>query len=242
MPNPNEAPSTRGPTSTAWTQIIEVMQKDDSAAALAALNEFCERYRPAVYNFFLQHGSEVERAKDLTQEFFANRILKRWENRSGFVFTANRSKGKFRSFLSHVLWQFLKDEWTSQNTAKAGGGVPHSTLDGLELTDESGGEAAFKKFGSEFDRVFAVEIIQRAAERSPHSKYLVAHLKGEISQRDAGTELGLSEEAFKAAYNRFKDRVALNLRDEVSKLVGPDEREIRAEIEYLIRLFGEGPA
>ena len=95
---------------------------------------------------------------------------------------------------------------------------------------------------SECDRIFAVEIIQRAAERSPHSKYLVAHLKGEVSQKDAGKELGLSEEAFKAAYNRFKDRVALNLRDEVSKLVGPDEKEIRAEIEYLIRLFGEGPA
>jgi DNA-directed RNA polymerase specialized sigma24 family protein len=221
---------------TQWTQIIGSIQSAESDVALVALNEFCECYRPAVLGFFRRHGCDPDQAEELTQEFFVKRILTPWDDRASFMHAAERSKGSFRSFLCHVLWFFLKDQWKARRTARAGGDVQHIPLEDLAPADELADHEAFKKFGSAFDRVFAQQIIQRAAERSKHSKHLLMYLRGEISQQQAARQLGLSENAFKQAYHRFKERLADDLAEEVAKLAGPAEDEIRAEIRYLMTL------
>ena len=43
----------------------------------------------------------------------------------------------------------------------------------------------------------------------------------------------------KQAFHRFRERLARDLWEEVGKLVGPDEADIRAEIAYLMSLFAE---
>ena len=125
----------------------------------------------------------------------------------------------------------------SETSKKAGGRNPAVSLEQLHPSEESADSESYKRFGHEFDRVFALEIIQNAATRSKHSKHLEAHLQGDISQQAAAQAMGLSENAFKQAYHRFRGRLAQNLREEVSKLVGPDENEIREEIKYLMSLF-----
>jgi RNA polymerase sigma factor (sigma-70 family) len=240
MSNSESAPPSGFFPTTQWTQVIETMQKGDDQAASAALSEFCEQYRPAVYHFFCRHGCNHERAEDFTQEFFASRILRQWDHREGFVHAAQRIEGgKFRSFLCQVLWRFLQDAWKRERTARAGGSTPHVPLEELDFAVEDADPEAFKRFGQDFDRVFALEVIRKAAARSRHSRYLEAHLRGEMSQQEAAKALGLSENAFKQAYHRFRERLAHALWEEVSRLVGPDETEIRAEIEYLIGLSAE---
>jgi hypothetical protein len=64
-----------------------------------------------------------------------------------------------------------------------------------------------------------------------------AHLWGRISPRQAAEELGLSENAFRQGYLRFRRRLAEALREEVTELVGPDDAEIRAEMNYLMNLL-----
>lgn len=238
MSDPEPMPSASSFPSTQWTQIIEVIQKGETEAATAALADFCERYRPVVYGFFRRRGCNHEQAEDYAQEFFRTRILKPWDDRNGFLHTAQRSEqGKFRSFLCQVLWRFLQDQWKAQRTAKGGGNVPHFSLEGLELDGAGADQESFKRFGSEFDRVFAWEIIRRAAERSKHSRHILAHFKGEISQKEAADKLHFSENAFRQAFHNFRKRLARDFWDEVANLVGPDENEIRAEIKYLISLF-----
>src|SRR5437016_4772802 len=84
---------------TQWTQIISVIQKGDDAAAWQALSQFCERYRPAVHNFFRRRGCSPEEADDHTQEFFSTRIMADWEQRAGFLISADRKQTvRFRSF------------------------------------------------------------------------------------------------------------------------------------------------
>jgi DNA-directed RNA polymerase specialized sigma24 family protein len=228
---------------TQWTQVIGVIQKGDSEAAWSALVEFCERYRSAIHNFFRRRGYSHEEAEDHTQTFFASRILEPWNKRGGFLHKAQRNEQtRFRSFLCHILWRFLQDEWKKQTSVRAGRGASHVPLDGLELADGPSKGDVFRKFGREFDRVFAMEILRKAAERSRHSKYLLAHLRGEISQAEAAQQLGLTANAFKQAYHRFRLRLARDLWEEVGKLAGPDEREIRAEIAYLMSLFDESDA
>ena len=225
---------------TQWTQVIAVIQQGDQASAWRALEDFCERYRPAVCNFFLRRGCTPEQAEDYTQAFFASRIVARWETRDGFLHAARRAAcGKFRSFLAHVLWRFLQDEWKRQSSARAGG---KTRLVPLEIAESLAAPGSRDEFGREFDRTFSLELIRKAAARSGHSRHLQAHLRGEISQQQAARELGLSENAFRQAYHRFRERLARDLWDEVSQLVGPDEQDIRAEIAYLVSLFGDSRA
>jgi RNA polymerase sigma-70 factor (ECF subfamily) len=244
-PESNTPESTGGggyPT-TQWTQVIAVIQKGDDVAVEGAINDFCGSYRMAVYHFFRRQGCSHETAEDYCQEFFITRILEPLACRQGFLLTAERrEERRFRSFLCHVLWRFIQDKWKEQRRARSGGGVPHVPLEEVMDFDIGGGDEVFRRFGCRFDREFAWQIIQRAANRSPHSSYLLAHLKGEMPQRDAAAQLGLAAGAFKIAYHRFRERIARDLWDEVARLVGPDEGEIRAEIRYLMSLFQEPSA
>jgi DNA-directed RNA polymerase specialized sigma24 family protein len=223
---------------TQWTQVIAVLQQEDEEESWRALGEFCKLYRPAVYNFFRRHGYSRERAEDYTQDFFAERILRPWGEGEGMLHRARSDENRrFRSFLSHVLWRFLQDKWKHERARSVGGSTPHVPLNGVERDGEMAGLQTFEQFGRDFDLVFALEILRKAAQRSRHSNYLESHLRGEISQREAARALGISENAFKAAFCRFRQRLAFDLWDEVAKLSGPDENEIRAELEYLMSLF-----
>jgi len=182
-------------------------------------------------------------AEDHTQAFFADRVIGPSCTGEGFLKNTRRIEGqRFRSFLAHVLWRFLQDERRKQLRLKSGGRAEHVSLnDSAKPLDLADG-AEFKNFGCEFDRVFAREIIERAAKRSRHSEYLIAHFRGEMSQQMAAGKLGLTENAFKQAYSNFRERVGRDLWDEAAKLAGPDEKEIVAEIKYLLSLFAESPA
>lgn len=108
---------------TKWTVLLNVIQEGDAAAAASALESFCAQYRPAIRNFFVRRGVDPDEAEEYTQNFFLQRILKPWEGRDGFLHAAQRREaGKFRSFLSHVLWLHLQDEWRRKSAMTTGGG------------------------------------------------------------------------------------------------------------------------
>jgi DNA-directed RNA polymerase specialized sigma24 family protein len=219
---------------TQWTLILEVMKVGDPAAALNALGSFCECYRPAIRNFFLRRGLSREQAEDFTQSFFTSRVFEKWETRESFLHNVERREAsKFRSFLSHVLWRFLQDEWRKSDRNAA-----HVSLSDPEFPVEEICGNTFENFGREFDRVLALDIIQKAACRSKNSRHHLAHLQGEISQAQAAKELGMLENTFKQAHFRFRERLARDLWDEVSRMSGPNEVEVREEIRYLMSLFG----
>ncbi len=228
---------------TQWTEVIGAIQGGDGGAAWVGLTSFCEQYRSAICGFFRRHGCGPEQAEDLTQDFFAGRIMEQWQERNGFLHALRRGECvRFRSFLCHVLWRFLQDKWKENNAQRAGGGATHIPLDCLETAGSGLPLETPEDFGREFDRAFALEMIRNAARCSKHSKYLEAHLRGELSQQQAAAQLGISENAFKQSYCRFRERLAFNLWAEVSKLAGPDEADIRAEIRYLMSLFAEAAA
>lgn len=228
---------------TQWTQVIAVLQQRDGEQSWQALGEFCKLYRPAIYNFFRRHGYSHAQAEDYTQDFFAERILRPWGEGEGMLHRAQPDENRrFRSFLAHVLWRFLQDKWKHESAMSVGGGVDHVPLNGMERDGELSGLHSYEQFGRDFDRIFAMEIIRKAAQRSRHSHYLEGHLRGEVSQREAAQALGISENAFKVSFSRFRERLARDLWDEVAKLTGPDQKEIRAELEYLMALFAVPPA
>jgi RNA polymerase sigma factor (sigma-70 family) len=235
----NAAASGCFPT-TQWTMILEAIQKRDEATARNALNVFCERYRPAIYNFFLRKGLEEHRANDYTQAFFTSRVLERWDSRDSFLHVAERREAaKFRSFLCAVLWQFLIDEIRKEKSQKAGGHAIHISLSDMESGIEIKDGELYEDFGRDFDHAFATEIIHKIISQLRHSKHHEACLRGKMSQAQAAQALGMTENSFKQAHFRFRKRLSQEIREEVGKLVAADEAEIDAEIRYLMSLFAE---
>src|SRR5207237_4006892 len=114
MPSPDTNFHTRpdGPhtfTTTHWTVVLAA-RTGGSAEADTALEKLCHTYWYPLYAFVRRQGHEAHEAQDLTQEFFARLIEKR------YLTAVERSKGKFRSFLLAALEHFLANDWRRAHT------------------------------------------------------------------------------------------------------------------------------
>jgi len=69
-----------------------------------------------VYAYVHRKTGEAAKAEDFTQEFFATFLEKRW------IDSADRAKGRFRTFLLVVLDRFLADQRDRERAQKRGGG------------------------------------------------------------------------------------------------------------------------
>jgi DNA-directed RNA polymerase specialized sigma24 family protein len=224
---------------TLWTQVIEVIQNNTGAEAGRALSDFCEQYRPVIVTFFWQRGWKPELAEDLAHDFFDNRILSRLESQNGFLYRARRgAEGGFRRFLASVLWDFHKDALKRMLAQKVGGGAVHVPIGEVEYSQLPQGPPP--DVLHEMDAVLARKILDDAVGESSRSEVLLAYLKdGEMTVSQGAAALDISEGAFKVAVHRLLDRLRTRLRAEVSKLVGPDEKEISGELDYLLKILGK---
>ncbi len=110
---------------THWT-LIEAIQSDNGQEH-ALLDLMIRRYWKPAYCFLRRKGYDNEQAKDLTQGFFHKVVLDR-----KLVERADRSKGRFRSFLLHALQQYALDERAKET---AGTRTPKGQLTSLDSID-----------------------------------------------------------------------------------------------------------
>ncbi len=88
----------------------------------------------------------VEDAQDLTQEFFARVIERRW------LAEADQFKGRSRRFLLTAMERFLANEWDKARALKRGGGLENisfqldsaETRYGVKPADNGTPEQAFE--------------------------------------------------------------------------------------------------
>jgi len=109
---------------TRWSVVMAAGRRT-TRVSRKALEALCRNYWPPLYVFARQKGHSVEDAEDLVQGFFA-RILERKQ-----IAKADRSIGRFRTFLLAMFEHYLADEWDRASAQKRGGGsVPSSCLRG----------------------------------------------------------------------------------------------------------------
>jgi RNA polymerase sigma factor (sigma-70 family) len=237
----NDEPKTGSFPTTQWTVIVNAIQKGNHAAAEAALNRFCEKYRPAIVNFFRRRGSTPEQADDYAQEFFLRKVHKLWENRAGFLFNVQRDKTKrFRSFLATALHFFLIDQWRKGKTPPALGASVEDQPDSQSGAD-AGRREESEKIQYEVDRALAVQTIRDAITKAQPSPYHVKFFNGEITQKEAAAALNQSEDAFTQSYKRFRQRLRDELRNAVAEMIH-DQEDIDSEIKYFLSIFARSPA
>src|SRR5689334_10372604 len=125
MPNSVQESPAAGPRIFATTHWSVVLAAGDgeSDPARQALEVLCAAYWYPIYVYVRRKGYGPDDAQDLTQGFFTHLIAKE------HVREADRTKGKFRTFLLGRLDNFVMREWKRARRLKRGGQYAFVSLD-----------------------------------------------------------------------------------------------------------------
>jgi RNA polymerase sigma factor (sigma-70 family) len=229
-------------TATHWSIVLEA--QSESPAAQKALEILCRTYWRPLYGFVRRQGLGREEAQDIIQEFFARLLEHKNLN------TVRREKGRLRSYLLVSIKRFLAGERHRASGVKRYETGPYIPLDELHDSDLADFELA-ETWSAErlYERRWALAVLEqaltrleaeyRAAGTGPLFDELKEFLVGEEGrplQAEIATELGMTENAVKQAFHRFRQRYRILLREEVAHTVlapGDVEDELRHLISVL---------
>ncbi|NJM38978.1 MAG: sigma-70 family RNA polymerase sigma factor [Akkermansiaceae bacterium] len=144
---------------TRWSLVLAAAHGEGSGAAAAMENLCRDVWRP-LYAYARRWGCSQQDAEDAVQGFIASLLSHQSLTRVG------SEKGRFRSFLLGGMKHHLIDLADRNRAAKRGGG---QALISLDATDA---EQSYLSLAAEtdsperaFDRVWALDIMQRAKQR-----------------------------------------------------------------------------
>ena len=229
---------------TRWSLVVQA-REGTTASASQALSDLCTIYWYPLYAYVRRTGKGPHEAEDLTQQFFAQLLAHE------YLASADREKGKLRTFLLTVLKRFMANEWDKIMAEKRGGGHAPIPIDhvvgeqryGKEPADPVSPDIIYEQQWalSLLDRVFSD---LRCEYQSSGKENLFDALKNYISRQsddvpyaDVAGRLDLSEGSVRVAVHRMRKRYRHRLRDAIADTVAsPDE--IDEEIRHLFCLFG----
>src|SRR5690349_22369420 len=173
--------------------------------AQEALEKLCRAYWYPLYVYVRKQGQSPHDAQDLTQEFFARLLEKK------YLRLADPDRGKFRAFLLKSLKHFLVNEWEKARTQKRGGGQCFIHLDAEIAESRYAAEPVQELTLDEiYEKRWAVTLIEAALARLRQSyaadgrlpvfEALKAFIWGEqasLSYADVAPQLGLTDGAVK---------------------------------------------
>jgi len=226
-------------TTTHWSVVLEA--QGESPAAQEALEKLCRTYWRPIFAFLRRQGLPPEEAEDITQGFFAQLL----ERRS--LDAVRKEKGRLRSYLLGALKYFLADEQRRAMAIKRGKGqrlIPLEELRADERIDMEPSDPMTAEMI--YERRWALTVLERVLSRLKE-EYLAAHnaalfdaLKellpdepGSPSQAQIAARLGMTENAIRQAFYRFRQRYQSLLREEIAHTVATPG-DIEEELRHLI--------
>ena len=230
---------------THWSVVVRA-GGGDSPQAAEALESLCRAYWYPLYAYVRRKGHSPHDAEDLTQEFFA-RLLER-----EYLQLADRSRGRFRTFLLTSLQRFLINEWNKANREKRGGGRRVISLDADETETRFQAEPADNRTPDRaFERRWAIVLLDQVlsllqaevAEDGRETlfdeiKPFLLGEENESSYAEIAKQVGMTEGNLKVTVHRLRRRYRGLLRREVSTTVDSPE-VIDEEIRDLVAALGD---
>lgn len=228
---------------TRWTLVLRA--GNDDAVSQAALADLCRAYWLPLYVYVRRHGHSTHDAEDLTQGFFAD-LLSR-----GAVKHADRTRGRFRTFLLAALTNYLRNAHDHAQAARRGGDVEKLSINTLEAGEVLAqiGDGSLSP-DQAFDRSWTIALLDRAmhklrAEQERLGKgawfeRVWPHLQ---ARADSGTqeaiaaEFGQTRNAVAVAMHRLSSRYRELVRAEIAETVDSPE-ELRQEQRELLGSLG----
>jgi DNA-directed RNA polymerase specialized sigma24 family protein len=227
---------------THWSLVLTA--QGQSAAAEEALEELCRTYWRPLYAFARRQGCDPEEARDLTQGFF-ELLLKRRD-----LDAVRREKGRLRSYLLVSFKHFLGCERRREMTIKRGYGQWLIPLEEVHATERAGLPTGGLIDSLSADRLYqrrwASTLIDHVLKRLRNEysaignaslfdslKQLLPDEPDAPSRTDIAARLGITDNALRQAFHRFRHRYQMLLREEIGHTVA-DPGEIEDELRQLI--------
>lgn len=238
------APGRQSFATTHWSLVLAA-GGTDSLQVRPALRHLLSQYWYPLYAFVRRKGHAQEDAFDLTQAFLAHLL------ETNLLGAADRTRGRFRTFLLTCLERFLRDEWEKAHRLKRGGGVRIVSLSGPEAEERYRLEPADLSTPERvFERRWALTLLQEALAslerecaaggRAALFEAVRPLLAGEppgAPYAELAARLGMQEGALKTAVHRLRKRYGMLLREQVAQTVAGDD-EVDEELRDLFRYLG----
>lgn len=216
---------------TRWT----LLEKSESPDSGEVEDELCRRYWHPVHKYFLRFGAATDEAADLTQDFFVSFL-----GNGGFS-RADRSKGRFRSFLLAAVKNHYLNDRKSAGRLKRGGHLDFVPVN--EDLDRATGLTPDEAF----EKAWAEDLLSSAARKVRDEWEAKGRPFGRLSPyltdgrqapklQDTARDLEISLAALKSAVVRLRRRFLEVVREEVRSTV-TDPAEEEAELRHLITIL-----
>ena len=216
----------------------------ESPTAQQALEKLCQIYWHPIYSFVQRKGVDPEEAKDITQQFFADLI----EHRN--LTAVRKEKGRFRSYLLGALKYFLADEQRRVMAIKRGEGQRLIPLEELRAGERIEMEPADPLTAEMiYERRWALTVLEQVLRRLKDEyvgagsaalfdsfKELLPDEPGSPSQAEIAARFGMTENAIRQAFYRFRQRYQSLLREEIANTVATPG-DIEDELRHLIAVI-----
>jgi RNA polymerase sigma-70 factor (ECF subfamily) len=227
---------------THWSVVLTA--QGESPAAHEALEKLCRMYWRPIYSFLRRQGTAPAEAEDITQGFFAQLLGRR---SFGAV---RKEKGRLRSFLLASLKYFLADEQRRAMAIKRGKGQRLIPLEELRADERIDMEPADPVTAEMiYERRWALTVLERVINRLKDEycaagngmlfdslKQLLPDEPGAPSQAEIAAHLGMTENAVRQAFYRFRQRYQSLLREEIAHTVATPG-DIEDELRHLIAVL-----
>jgi len=218
-------------------------RSSETSRALAIL---CENYWFPLYAFVRRAGYTAEDAKDLTQEFFVRLLTK------NYLATADRHRGRFRSFLLGAMKHFLANQQRHEAAQKRGGNTLTISL------DFRAGESRYKQIEPVdnltperlYEKRWALTLLDLVLNRLREEfcaagklelfdalKQFLAGGAAKPAYLEVAGQLGMTEGAVKVAAHRLRRRYRKLLKEEIARTIA-DPEAMEDELGELLAVLG----
>ena len=225
---------------TRWTRVC--LAKADSEDGRTALADLCDAYYEPVVTFLRCELRDADAARELSHAFFAEMLV------GGTIDTADRERGRFRSYLLGVVKHFLSHHREAAQRMKRGGGAEAVSLDDEAVSVVP--DARQVSPDAAFDRQWALTVLSRALAalriecavqgRSAFFDQVKPWLTGDATHGDQAAlaaACGMSPAALKMAVHRLKHRFRQCVKAEVAGTLD-DPAMVEAEMRRLFAALG----
>lgn len=227
---------------TRWSVVLAA-SRPPSPASAEALETICRAYWHPLYAYVRRCGQSPHDAQDLTQEFFRRLLEKRW------LESADREKGRLRTFLILALKHFMANEWRRESALKRGGGQSHIPLE-TALAESRFAADSTSPPEELFDRQWALTLLDltvkklqaelAAADRTAYFDKLKSCLtagRGEMDYDEIAQQLGVTAGAARVAAHRLRKRFRQLYREEIAQTLA-DPADLDGELQHLAAALG----
>jgi DNA-directed RNA polymerase specialized sigma24 family protein len=223
---------------TRWSVVLAARQRPSPESA-AALEAICCAYWYPLYAYARRCGQPAHDAQDLTQEFFCRLLEKNWLD------SADRGKGKLRTFLIVALKNFMSKEWRRASAQRRGGGRSQVPFDTEFAESRYAADHSAQAADETFDKQWALTLLDLTVNRlraefatagkagdfdALKSCLLAAH--GALDYPAVAARLGLNEGATRVAVHRLRKRFREIYREEISQTLA-NEADVDGELRHL---------